>query len=157
MVSPLAGPTDTLITRPTTVVIKNLTRRSRTSLFRLSGGRHSEKIHLHPSAETCLTRREDSNALAVFSIIPVLTVCALLVTNIPAPLNFSFSSGHCANQPFQQGPSILVTDCSFRAAKVGKKHLPAVLYPPAWQDNLYPTWKVTSRLVSTGSLSSLPG
>jgi len=72
-----------------TVVIENLTRRSRISLFGLSGGRHSEKIHLHPSAEACLTRKEDSNALAVFSIIPVLTVCALLLTNIPAPLNFS--------------------------------------------------------------------
>jgi len=58
-----------------TGIIENATRTSGISLFGLMGGKHSEKIHLQPSAGTKnLTRRGDSNILAGFSIITVLTV-----------------------------------------------------------------------------------
>jgi len=55
-------------------IIENATKISGISLFGLRRRKHSEKIHLQPSAGTALTMTGDSNILAGFSIIPAVTV-----------------------------------------------------------------------------------
>ena len=72
-----------------TVIIEKATRTTRISLFGLRGGRHSEKIYLQLLAEAGLKRRGGFKVLAGSSIIQVLAIWGLLVTNIRVPVKFS--------------------------------------------------------------------
>jgi len=75
---------------------------------------------------------EDVMAGSIFTIPTCLSELPQMAFSGPKGTRYILRNPlHSSSPLFQQGPSILVTDCSFRAAKVGKKHLPAVLYPPA--------------------------